>query len=272
MQPVFLHMRFLKTTIYIYFLFWIYSCQNSENPSINKHKKNVELFFYDDKQVEDLIKQHECIFLSSYWVGMSMEETLEITRYLIDKVKLTGIIQNSHEQKEFSINRFNYLQTLNIDTFRMAEWIVRLKTPNYNLNAKTYFHFDADQKLENVNQYIENTNYKAYKELIDLFRKKYGEGQIPFFSDSYAKLMQISKGYTIYIFIKNNQHIKVEYIPKGSFYHKIKHNKINITYDDMSVITKNNNKLNDCIKEGKLLKKKQIEERSKDVLNTLEKI
>ena len=259
-------MRLIRITLYFFFLFWIYSCQVSEKPSIIKSKKNVELLFFEDKQVKDLIIQHECFFLSSYWAGMSMEESLEITRYLIDKVVLTGIVKNSFGKKEFSINRFTYQQTLNIDTFRMTEWAVRLKTPNYNLNAKTFFHFDADLKLENVNQYIDHANYRSYEELISLFRKKYGGGQIPSYSDSYAEQMQISKGYAIYIFTKNNQQIKVEYIPKGSYYHKIKHNKINITYDDMSIITKENETLNERIKEGRLLKNKQVEERGKDVL------
>jgi hypothetical protein len=265
-------MRIIRITLYGVFLFWIYSCQNEEGPSNEKSKKNLELSFFSNKQVQDLIKQHECFFLSSYWVGMSMEESIEITRYLIDKVILTGIVLNSDGTKVFSMNRFTYQETLNIDTFRMTEWTVRLKTPNYNLNAKTYFKFDDNQKLENVNQYIENANFQSYEELISLFRKKYGAGHVPFYKDSYAKQLQISNGYSVYIFTKNNQQIKVEYIPEGSYHYKIKQNKIDITYDDMSVVLKMNKSLNEQMKKGELLKKKQIEERNKDVLNTVEKI
>jgi hypothetical protein len=263
----------LRIVLYYIIFICLFSCDNSEKHPLINSKKNVKLNFLSDHQVEKLINQHDCIYLSSYWVGMSHKEAMEITRYLMDRKILTGIIYNVNEQKEFSINRFTYQKTLNIDTFLMTQWFVRLKTTNYDLNAKTYFDFNSDRQLEQIWQKVENTNSDAYQELLDLYKQKYGEGKIPFYKDEAAEFFNISNGYSIYVFTNDYQQIKVEYIPKNSgIFDKNKSSEINITYEDLNIIKKKNLELNNQMKNREELKKQQIENRKKDVLKTLEKI
>lgn len=82
----------ITISISISILILISSC-NIDNNDRNDFKIKTEKtsYFLDNESVELLINRNDPIFLS-YWVGMTKKEVTEVTRYLLEKDLISGIV------------------------------------------------------------------------------------------------------------------------------------------------------------------------------------
>lgn len=266
---------YMKKIFIIYLLLLLSACKNQDNNNENIKEdefenvsdKKEELIFLSDVEVENMIREHENIFLSSYWAGMSKQQAVEITRYLLDKNMLYGKFFNANSDDSKYISQ----KSLNIDTFEITDWRYSLKTLNYFLDADIRFNFNNSNELEGVSLWIIDVDKEKYIELVEIFKKKYGAPTRIIQNRNESGPFKYSKDNAEYTFIKGNQMIRVEYRPKNSGFEGLesKFNEIYIMYDDLLVIEKNTKESRERMKNEKI---KMENNRKKEIENSLEKI
>lgn len=242
--------------------------QNNIDEEIeNFSELKEELIFLSDTEVENSINLHECIFLSSYWAGMSKQDAVEVTRYLLDKQLLYGKFFRPYSDESQYVQK----ESLNIDTFDRTGWRYNLRTNNYFMDADISFSFNNSDELEHVSLWINDVDKDKYDELLDLFKTKYGTPVRTVQNRNQFGPFKYAKGNAEYTFANGNQQIRVEYRPKGSGPEGMesKFNDIYIMYEDLRVIDRNTEEFKERIKKEII---NEENNRKKGVKNSLEKI
>lgn len=265
----------MKKILLISSLLMLSACTNKDAKNqniINKELENnsepkEELVFLSDTEVENSINSHECIFLSSYWAGMTKQAAVEVTRYLLDKQLLYGKFFRPYSDESKYIDK----ESLNIDTFDRTGWRYGLRTNNYFLDADIRFSFNISDELEHVSLWINDVDKDKYDELLDLFKTKYGSPVRCVQNRNELGIFKYTKGNAEYTFLKGNQQIRVEYRPKGSGPEGLesKLNAIYVMYEDLRVIDKNTEEFKERM-EKEIINEEN--NRKKGVKNSLEKI
>ncbi len=265
----------MKKILVIISLLLLSACKNQDakNQIINDEEidnfsesKEV-LIFLSDNEVENSINHNECIFLSSYWAGMTKQDAVEVTRYLLDKHLLYGKFFQPYSEEPKYIEK----ESLNIDTFDRTSWRYSLRTNNYFMDADIQFSFNNSDELDFVSLWINDIDKYKYNELLDLFKTKYGTPVRNEQNRNQLGPFKYAKGNAEYTFEKGYQQIRVEYRPKGSGPEGMesKFNDIYIMYEDLRVIDKNTQDYKERMKTEKIIEENN---KKKGVKNSLEKI
>ncbi len=74
-------------------LITLVSCENQENKFVDTsiQSENKPSLFMSNEEVELLIEDKHAFFIN-YWIGMTKEQEIEVTRYLLSKEVISGIV------------------------------------------------------------------------------------------------------------------------------------------------------------------------------------
>jgi hypothetical protein len=181
-------------------LILVSSCSN-ENKSDNgfNDADGRTSYFLENEEVELLINENEPIFLS-YWVGMTKNEVTEVTRYLLEREMITGIVYDPYDDS----TAMKYCSNFCLDaTLEQNCSYVKFNPNNYYLlwqdNAQSlrvllehtqfeikfnYSEIDGVNSLSSI--FLEavsevtscsGVNYSDFEGIVNLFNEKYGMPQ-----------------------------------------------------------------------------------------------
>jgi len=133
------------------------SC-NTGNKNRNdfKNKNEKTSYFLDNESVEVLINNNDPLFLS-YWVGMSKKEATEVTRYLLEKEIISGIVYDSGDDSTY----VKYCSDFSLDA------LLEKNCPFVEFNSNNYYLLWQDN-AQSFRVLIEHTLFEIqfnYSEL-----------------------------------------------------------------------------------------------------------
>jgi hypothetical protein len=100
-------MKILRLLLFLEIGF-LSSCSNSNNTAnegqTNDTKVKNESCFLSNEEVKNLIKTNNSFFMS-FWPGMTKNEVVEVTRYLLAKEEINGIVFDPDDDSSSYLNR-----------------------------------------------------------------------------------------------------------------------------------------------------------------------
>jgi hypothetical protein len=269
-------MKYKPTNFLIYFV-WLFltSCtfQNAQNEkSDDSQKKSI---FMSDEEIENIIQKHHPLFLS-YWVGMNRSEFHEVTRYLLDKEIISGLVYDPQDDsstyycsdysldfnnkcgyREFNKNNVHLLLQDN-----SRKLLVLIDHTLFELNFN-FSHLDGEYTLSNIKLSAESKittssviEYERCKPIFSIYKEKYG---VPF----YEHLDPPNSGNCY--FINGNTRINIDFLSGKSYQTKVPENCTAVSYITIEYldIERSNRILNQQKNKEEMIKKNNDYERQK---------
>jgi hypothetical protein len=187
---------FNASLVILILLYTLISCDNRERISggTANQSENKSSHFMSNEQVELLIKDKDPIFIH-YWIGMTRKEEVEVTRYLLAKEVISGIVHNPDEDTtsvkrcvdfsldvhnkcgfvEFNVNNYHLLKSSEskklfvlIDhTLFEMEFIYKQLD---SLETLSEIHLSAVSKINTIS----DVTYNDFITISKLYIEKYG--------------------------------------------------------------------------------------------------
>lgn len=172
------------------------SCSNQEPSTIESIEHEEKSVFMTNDEIENLIGNHQTLFLS-YWVGMTKSELNEVTRYLLEKEIIRGIVFDPYDDSSsFYCGDYSW----DVDKSKKCEYREFNKN-NYHLLIQesskkllvlidhtlfeiefNFSELDGEQSLSSIKlSALSNIttdsviDYRRYEPIVSIYKEKYGK-------------------------------------------------------------------------------------------------
>ena len=215
----------------------------------NPEKKDITLKNYKDKYeitsetflsdslVKNLINSNSPIFLSSFWIGMTKEESEEVLRYLIEKDDVYGEVYSSEKRDYVDLTKENLRNPEFENNARHLRCTLTPKNKTLTCNFELIFEFmNGKNILKSIRvSIVEYVEFQDFNDLVSLYESKYGKPKNIQYTPLNNKNL-FGETYRRVSFEKGNKLIDMTYSSEntregGAF----SPNQIHIFYDDKQI-------------------------------------